>query len=431
MPSSVADWAALGQLLEDHRLRLLATLRRRLDPKLNPRLDAEEILSEAFLLARRRWAAFQAQSEMKPYPWLYRIALDCLIEAWRRETRGPRDCTAADAVAGANVAAARPGPGASRNQSERSLVRDELRQRVRLVMAQLKDSDREILLMRHFDELSYVDISAVLGIPRTPPSSADHRAAGQRSAIYGCNRIPTRAPCHERVHLRGPWRRRLAAPVPAGVRNRRGSGGPRGSMVRAASRVWPGGCGRGRRWRNAGRPGPETDDGAPAQLGEFQIVRRLGISMGEVFEAWQPSLKRRVAIKTIRRGRISPQARERFLREQQVLAGLHQTHIVPIHAAGEEAGLQYFVMPYIDGAALHHVVHMAAHLEQLGHGRHDAVAQRACPAAADSQQEAVGESRPRHGAAHRRPRRIGARFGRRLGRPRRRCRSSISAPWPR
>src|SRR5262245_33122793 len=71
-------------------------------------------------------------------------------------------------------------------------------------------------------------------------------------------------------------------------------------------------------------PGP-GDEPPPEQLGEFKIVRRLGVSMGEVFEAWQPSLKRRVAIKTIRRGRISPQARDRFLREQRVLAGLHQT----------------------------------------------------------------------------------------------------------
>ena len=82
------------------------------------------------------------------------------------------------------------------------------------------------------------------------------------------------------------------------------------------------------------RARPQTEETTPAQLGEFNIIRRLGASMGEVFEAWQPSLKRRVAIKTIRRGKISPQARDRFLREQHLLAGLHQTHIVPIFAAG-------------------------------------------------------------------------------------------------
>src|SRR5882724_6320983 len=112
-----------------------------------------------------------------------------------------------------------------------------------------------------------------------------------------------------------------------------------------------------------------ADEPMPKQLGEFQIVRRLGASMGEVFEAWQPSLNRKVAVKTIRRGRISPQARERFLREQNVLARLHQTHIVPIHAAGEEAGLQYLVMPYIDGAALHHVVNAAREGSYLNTGK--------------------------------------------------------------
>src|SRR5262245_36536110 len=36
-------------------------------------------------------------------------------------------------------------------------------------------------------------------------------------------------------------------------------------------------------------PSPD-DEPPPVQLGEFQIVQRLGVSMGEVFEAWQPSL---------------------------------------------------------------------------------------------------------------------------------------------
>src|SRR6059036_941535 len=89
-PSSVADLAALGRLLEEHRPRLLAMLERRIDPKLKARLDADSILQETFLLARRRWNDFQT-SAMTGYAWLYRLALDTLIDAWRRETRSPRD----------------------------------------------------------------------------------------------------------------------------------------------------------------------------------------------------------------------------------------------------------------------------------------------------------------------------------------------------
>ncbi len=109
---------------------------------------------------------------------------------------------------------------------------------------------------------------------------------------------------------------------------------------------------------------PDLDPGIPPQLGEFRIVRPLAHGgMGEIYEAVQERLHRRVAVKIIRRGRISPEARARFLREQMVLARLHQTHIVPIHTAGEEGPLQYFAMPYIEGAALHHVIRTAWQLE--------------------------------------------------------------------
>src|SRR5437660_12853444 len=94
---------------------------------------------------------------------------------------------------------------------------------------------------------------------------------------------------------------------------------------------------------------PESAVKQPTQLGEFRIVRRIDHGgQGEIYEAVQDRLHRRVAVKIIRRGRISANARGRFLREQQVLAQLHQTHIVPIHTAGEEGNLQYFAMPYID-----------------------------------------------------------------------------------
>jgi len=184
LPASLTEWAVLGRLFQEHRPRLLAMLRRRLDPQLNPRLDAEEILGEAFMQAQRRWAAFQAQPDGKPYPWLYRIALDCLIEAWRRESRGPRDVRRDVPLPEGTSLQLGLGllcPGTSPSEA---LARDELRERVRLVMAQLKDSDREILLMRHFDELAYADISAILGIAVNTAEQRCHRALGRLSDLW-------------------------------------------------------------------------------------------------------------------------------------------------------------------------------------------------------------------------------------------------------
>src|SRR5688572_2427009 len=88
---SVGDLAALGRLLEEHRERLLRMLQLRIDPQLRPRLGAEDILQEAFLVARRRYRTSGPNPTPSTYPWLYRIAWDTLVEAWRKNTRGRRD----------------------------------------------------------------------------------------------------------------------------------------------------------------------------------------------------------------------------------------------------------------------------------------------------------------------------------------------------
>jgi WD40 repeat protein/serine/threonine protein kinase len=113
-------------------------------------------------------------------------------------------------------------------------------------------------------------------------------------------------------------------------------------------------------------PEAEVEATDIGRLGDFHVVRQIARGgMGAIYEAVQEPFRRRVAVKTIRgdRHHLSASARDRFFREQAVLAKLHHTHIVPIHAGGQAGDLQYFAMPYIEGAALHHVVRFAAQLE--------------------------------------------------------------------
>ena len=110
-------------------------------------------------------------------------------------------------------------------------------------------------------------------------------------------------------------------------------------------------------------------DSSLPQIKGFQMIRLVAIGgMGEVYEAIQERLKRRVAIKIIRQGRFSAEAKARFLREQEVLARLHQTHIVPIHTADEVGDMQFFAMPFIDGATLHHLVRSTLQLNPSNNG---------------------------------------------------------------
>ena len=161
---SVADVAALTKMFEEHRARLLAMLQSRIDPTMGARVSAEDVLHETFFLARRRWHRFAA-SGMTPYSWLYRLAMDTLIESWRRQSCDGRDPRREI-----------PWPDRSSDQQVLKLIesattpseafaREELRQRVQDVLSRLKQSDREVLWMRHFDQLSFSDVATLLGIP--------------------------------------------------------------------------------------------------------------------------------------------------------------------------------------------------------------------------------------------------------------------------
>ena len=97
---------------------------------------------------------------------------------------------------------------------------------------------------------------------------------------------------------------------------------------------------------------------SPKRLGDFEIVREIGRGgMGVVYEAWQSSLKRRVALKVLS-GQLglTSQAVVRFRREAEAAAKLHHTNIVPIYATGEQDGTHYYAMELIEGPSLQVVI---------------------------------------------------------------------------
>jgi serine/threonine protein kinase len=100
----------------------------------------------------------------------------------------------------------------------------------------------------------------------------------------------------------------------------------------------------------------------PPRFGPYRVIRPIGRGgMGEVYEAEEDDLPRRVAVKTIRRAKATnPGQFERFDRERRVLARLHHTHIVPIFATGRQDDLLYFAMPFIRGVPLNELINAAS-----------------------------------------------------------------------
>ena len=99
---------------------------------------------------------------------------------------------------------------------------------------------------------------------------------------------------------------------------------------------------------------------APAlqQLGDYRILREVGKGgMGIVYEAEQVSLGRHVALKVLPESMLlDDQAKRRFEREARAAARLHHTNIVPVFGVGEQDGMPYYVMQFIQGLGLDEVL---------------------------------------------------------------------------
>jgi WD40 repeat protein len=90
------------------------------------------------------------------------------------------------------------------------------------------------------------------------------------------------------------------------------------------------------------------------RFGRFQIQRTLGRGgFGIVFLAWDPALRRHVALKVPNpEVLVTPTARKRFQREAHAAARLDHPNIVPVHESGSVGAVSYIAATYIEGPTL-------------------------------------------------------------------------------
>jgi predicted Zn finger-like uncharacterized protein len=94
--------------------------------------------------------------------------------------------------------------------------------------------------------------------------------------------------------------------------------------------------------------------GLPDKIGRFEIRARLGAgAFGVVYRAFDPVLKRDVALKTPHAALVGDEpARQRFLREAAAAAQLRHPHIVPVYDAGLAGDQGYIASAFIEGQTL-------------------------------------------------------------------------------
>lgn len=108
----------------------------------------------------------------------------------------------------------------------------------------------------------------------------------------------------------------------------------------------------------------------PTTLGKYQIIREIARSNDIVYEAYDPLMNRRVALKelSIPGGSTSQQKEDRvkrFQREVKAAGSLAHPNIVTIYEVGEESGRNYMAMEFLDGHTLRNELDTRGFLDQV------------------------------------------------------------------
>lgn len=103
-------------------------------------------------------------------------------------------------------------------------------------------------------------------------------------------------------------------------------------------------------------PDGATIQSAPTtrRVGRYELLEELDHGgVGVVYRAWQPDLKREVALKMLAAQRLdTTEARQRFLREAELMAGIDHPGILPVYEAGEQDGVPWYAMKLAHGGNL-------------------------------------------------------------------------------
>jgi RNA polymerase sigma-70 factor (ECF subfamily) len=159
------DRQAVDELFARHRPLLHELVRLRMDPRLRPRVDPSDVIQEAQLEAARRLDSYLERPALPFRLWLRQITCDRLIMLRRRHADAERRALDREIPLpeGSSLALAHELWASGSSPSQR-LSRREVIRRVGQALTKLPDADRELLMMRNFEGLSYADISHVLGI---------------------------------------------------------------------------------------------------------------------------------------------------------------------------------------------------------------------------------------------------------------------------
>ncbi len=170
------DGQAIEHLLDRHRDSLRKMVGMRLDQKILRRVDVSDVVQDVLIEANRRLQSYLANPAMAFHLWIRQIAKDRIIDAHRRHRVSGKRSVDREQVMAAQGAFDQSTIELVAQLRDRELTpaaaatQRELAIQVQAAIERLEDRDREIILMRHFEQLSNQDIAQALEL--TEPAAS-------------------------------------------------------------------------------------------------------------------------------------------------------------------------------------------------------------------------------------------------------------------
>lgn len=181
------DQQALAELYARHRDKLRRMIQLRLDPRLAGRVSPSDILQEAFIDAVKRIHHYFEKPDQPFFGWLRLIVGQRLADVHREHLALKRDVSqeipmyrSGPGADSACLAACLLGHGTSPSQA---VARREAFAQLEDALEHMDPLDREVLALRHFEELSNTETAAILGIQPAAASKRYVRALARLKQI--------------------------------------------------------------------------------------------------------------------------------------------------------------------------------------------------------------------------------------------------------
>ena len=172
----------LPELFERYRVRLRTLIDMRLDRRVRARVDASDVLQEAFADAIRRFPEYEQERKMPPYLWLRFLTMQQLVTAHRRHLGVQARTVKAEQRLNLYADAALESGtialsivGAESTPSVKVSRAEEI-ERLTRALQQMESLDREVLALRHFEQLEHSEIGELLNLSAAAVSSRYRRA---------------------------------------------------------------------------------------------------------------------------------------------------------------------------------------------------------------------------------------------------------------